>query len=257
VKLPDKVAVITGGASGLGEATVRAFAKAGCRVVIFDRDEDRGNNIAKELGSDQVLFCKVDVTDEAEISDALHSATDVFGTIHICINCAGLPDPGKILDREGNPQPMAHFERVVRVNLIGTFNVMSKCAAIMARNTPEEEEERGVIVNTSSGAAFEGQIGQCAYASSKNGVIGLNLPAARELAKHGIRVNAIAPGLFGTPMAMSLGEKVVASLIERIEGPKRLGLPEEFAHCCRFLVENAYMNGDTVRLDAATRLTAR
>jgi NAD(P)-dependent dehydrogenase (short-subunit alcohol dehydrogenase family) len=257
MELRDKVVVVTGGASGLGEATARDFGSAGARVAIFDLDRERGERIAAEIGPDHAMFCPVDVADGSGVSAALDLVSSRHEAVHVCVNCAGLPDPCKILDREGNAQPIEQFERVIRVNLIGTYNVMSKCAALMSRNVPDDGAERGVIINTSSGAAFEGQIGQSAYAASKNGVIGLNLPGARELARHGIRVNAIAPGLFATPMAISLGEKVVASLTERIEGPKRLGRPEEFAQCCRFLVENAYINGETIRLDAATRLTAR
>lgn len=257
MRLKDKLAVVTGGASGLGEAVVRDFAAHGAAVAIFDLDADRGARIVADLGSARVSFYRVDVTDESSVARALDEIVATHGAVHVCVNCAGVADPGKILDRDGNPNPLSRFERVVRINLVGTYNVMSQCASRMAVNSPEDGEERGVIVNTSSGAAYEGQIGQPAYASSKNGVIGLNLPTARELGRYGIRVNAIAPGLFLTPMAESLGEAVVASLTERIESPKRLGRPAEFAHCCRFLVENAYVNGETIRLDAATRLTAR
>lgn len=255
MQLQDKVAVVTGGASGLGEAVVRDFVNSGAKVAIFDRDTDRGTSIADELG-DAVTHHTVDVADETSVTRALKDTAGPAG-LHICVNCAGVANPGKILDRDGNARPLADYEAVIRINLVGTYNVMSKAAAWMARNDPADGEERGVIINTSSGAAFEGQIGQTAYASSKNGVIGLNLPAARELVRHGIRINAIAPGLFLTPMAQSLGEDVVAALARTIESPKRLGDPMEFAHCCRFIVENAYLNGETIRLDAATRLTAR
>lgn len=257
MELKDKVAVVTGGASGLGEAVVRDFAAAGAKVAILDLNLPRAQAIAAELGSDRVTTHAVDVADAASVGQALSEILASHGAVHICVNCAGVADPAKILDRDGNALPLAHFERVVRINMIGTYNVMSQCAALMAHNPPDDGAERGVIVNTSSGAAFEGQIGQSAYAASKNGVIGLNLPAARELGRYGIRVNAIAPGLFLTPMAEGLGEKVIAALTDRIESPKRLGRPEEFAHCCRFLVENAYVNGTTIRLDAATRLTAK
>jgi NAD(P)-dependent dehydrogenase (short-subunit alcohol dehydrogenase family) len=257
MQLNDRVAVVTGGGSGLGEAVARDFAAAGARVAILDVNAERGREVASAIGEGSATAHETDVTDEASVAAVLGEVVAAHGGVHVCVNCAGVADPGKILDREGNARPLDHFERVVRINLIGTYNVMSQCAALMARNEPEDGEERGVIVNTSSGAAYEGQIGQPAYASSKNGVIGLNLPGARELGRHGIRVNAIAPGLFLTPMAESLGEKVVAALTERIESPKRLGRPSEFAHCARFLVENAYVNGTTIRLDAATRLTAK
>ena len=173
------------------------------------------------------------------------------------INAAALPNPCKVLGKDGKATPLARFAQVTAVNLNGVFNVMSKCAEQMAKNEPEAGEERGVVINISSGAAYEGQIGQCAYASSKAALIGLNMPAARELGTIGVRVNAIAPGLFLTPMVSSLGEKIVSSLVERIEAPKRLGDMAEFAHCCAFIIENAYLNAETIRLDAASRLTAR
>lgn len=257
MQLKDKVVVVTGGASGLGEAVVRDFVGAGARIAIFDLDATRAEKIVQELGGKSVMFCEVDITDESSVGAALDKVVSNFETVHVCVNCAGVADPGKILDRDGNPKPLANYERVIRINLIGTFNVLSQCAALMAKNDLEGNDERGVIVNTSSGAAYEGQIGQAAYASSKNGVIGLNLPSARELGRYGIRVNAIAPGLFLTPMAESLGEKVISALTEMIESPRRFGRPKEFAHCCRFLVENAYINGETIRLDAATRLSAK
>jgi NAD(P)-dependent dehydrogenase (short-subunit alcohol dehydrogenase family) len=180
-----------------------------------------------------------------------------FGTVHVCINCAGVAAPSKIIDREGNATSLDAYRRTIDINLVGTFNMLSKCAAQMAKNDLENGEERGVLINVASGAAYEGQVGQAAYASSKNGVIGLNLPAARELGRYGVRVNAIAPGLFGTPMVMSFDQKVIDSLIESCEAPKRVGRMEEFAHACVFLIENAYINGETLRLDAATRLKAR
>jgi 3-hydroxyacyl-CoA dehydrogenase/3-hydroxy-2-methylbutyryl-CoA dehydrogenase len=173
------------------------------------------------------------------------------------INCAGVPAPCKVLDREGKATALKKFAFVVNVNLIGLFNVMSKCAEKMAMNDPDAGDERGAIVNISSGAAFEGQIGQNAYSASKSGVLGLNMPAARELGPLGIRVNAICPGLFGTPMLAALDQKVQDTLVSMIESPKRMGDMKEFAHCCAFLVENGYMNGRTIRLDAATVMQAK
>lgn len=257
MKLDNKTAVITGGASGLGEATMRHFLASGANCAIFDLDEDRAAALLDELGGDRLMVCQVDVTDEDSVNTALDSVAERFGGVHVCVNCAGLANPGKVLTREATATPLRDFEKVIRVNLVGTFNVMSKCAALMTRNTPEDDEERGVIINTASGAAYEGQIGQSAYASSKSGILGLNLPGARELVRYGIRVNAIAPGLFATPMALSLGDEVVEAITRTIESPKRLGRPGEFAHCCAFIVENAYLNGETIRLDAATRLAAR
>jgi NAD(P)-dependent dehydrogenase (short-subunit alcohol dehydrogenase family) len=182
---------------------------------------------------------------------------DKFGAIHADINAAGIPLPSKILDREGKASNLAKYAQVNNVNLNGVYNVMAKCAEQMAKNEPDAKGERGVVINISSGAAFEGQIGQSAYSASKAGVNGLNVPAARELGPRGIRVNSIAPGLFATPMALELGEKVVDSLVEMIEAPKRMGELDEFAHGCAFIIENSYMNGRTLRLDACTILQAK
>ena len=176
---------------------------------------------------------------------------------HVCINCAALLGPCKVLGKDAKATPLAKFAQTTAVNINGVFNVMSKCAEQMAKNAPEAGEERGVVINISSGAAFEGQIGQCAYAASKAALIGLNMPAARELGAIGVRVNAIAPGLFLTPMAASLDERIKAALMEQVEAPKRLGEMREFAHCCAFIIENAYLNAETIRLDAASRLRAK
>lgn len=257
MQVEGKVVVITGGASGLGEATARYFVEHGAKVSLFDMNAEAGEALCAELGEEKAMFCAVDVTDADQVQSAVDSTVEKFGTIHIDINAAGIPAPTKILDREGNACDLAKYSKVVSVNLIGVFNVMSKCAAVMAKNEPENGEERGVVINVSSGAAYEGQIGQAGYSSSKAGVIGLNIPAARELGPMGIRVNAIAPGLFGTPLVMGLGEKVVESLVDSIEAPKRMGDMREFAHTCKYMVENAYLNGETIRLDAATRLKAR
>ena len=257
MQFAGKVAVITGGASGLGAAAARYFVEHGAKVSLFDLNEEAGSALVGELGADNAVFHAVDVTDEGLVTRAVDATAAHFGAIHVNVNAAGIPAPTKILDREGNAANLAKFAKVVNVNLIGLFNVMSKCVAVMARNEPENGEERGVVVNVSSGAAYEGQIGQSGYSASKAGVIGLNIPAARELGALGIRVNAIAPGLFGTPLVMGLGEKVVSSLVETIEAPRRMGDMREFAHTCRYIVENAYLNGETIRLDAATRLKAK
>lgn len=247
MRIDGKTVIVTGGASGLGAATATYLAERGARVVIFDRD----------AAPDDLLAFRVDVTDGDSVAAAMDAVLDSHGALHVVINCAGIVSPMKIIGRDKKAGDLGTFRNAVDINLIGTFNVMSKAAERMLANPPEEGEERGVIVNVSSAAAYEGQIGQGAYASSKAGVIGLNLPAARELGPKGIRVNAIAPGLFGTPMVMSLGREVVARLEDSVEAPKRVGRTEEFAHCCAFLIENSYMNGATVRLDAATRLRAR
>lgn len=249
--------VITGGASGLGEATLRYLHAKGANVVAFDLNEAAGNALVQSVGEAKSFFQKVDVTCDEGVRDAVAAVVEKFGTIHAVINCAGIPNPCKILDRDGNATELERFSTTINVNLVGSFNVMSKCAEVMAKNTPDAKGERGVIINVSSCAAYDGQVGQSAYSSSKAAINGLNLPAARELGTFNIRVNAIAPGLFGTPMVQSLGEKVVASLINQAEAPKRLGELDEFAHCCAFIIENSYLNGETIRLDAVTRLQAR
>jgi NAD(P)-dependent dehydrogenase (short-subunit alcohol dehydrogenase family) len=256
MQIEGKTIIITGGASGLGAETMRYLHGRGANVVACDMNQEAGDALVAELG-ERAMFAKLDVTSDEGAAVAIAAAVKRFGTVHVCINCAGVAAPGKILDREGNASSLEAYRRTVDINLVGTFNMLSKCAAVMAGNDPEDGEERGVVINVSSGAAFEGQIGQAAYASSKNGVIGLNLPAARELGRVGVRVNAIAPGLFGTPMVMSFDQKVIDSLVESCEAPKRVGRMDEFAHACAFLIENAYVNGETLRLDAATRLKAR
>jgi len=258
MKIQDKVVVISGGASGLGAATARYFVEEkGAKVAVFDLNKSAGHALIAELGRDVSLFAEVDVTCDESVRRGVASIVEQFGQIDVCISCAGIPSPCKVLDRDGKAVPLDRFSDVVKVNLVGTFNLMSICAEQMAKNEPANEEENGVVVNISSGAAYEGQIGQCAYGASKSGVLGLNMPAARELGRHGIRVNAIAPGLFHTPMVDSLGQDVIDGLVANIEAPKRMGTMQEFAHTCAFLVENSYINAETVRLDAATRMRAR
>jgi 3-hydroxyacyl-CoA dehydrogenase/3-hydroxy-2-methylbutyryl-CoA dehydrogenase len=257
MELQNKVVVITGGASGLGRATAEYFVGKGANVSIFDLSEEAGNAAVAELGADKALFTVTDVTSEDSVAAGINATVEKFGAIHVNVNCAGVPAPCKVLDRDGKATALKKFAFVVNVNLVGLFNVMSKCAQMMAQNEPDVGNERGVIVNVSSGAAYEGQIGQNAYAASKSGVLGLNMPAARELGPLGIRVNAICPGLFGTPMVATLDQKVQDALVGMIEAPKRMGDMKEFAHCCAFLVENGYMNGRTIRLDAATVMQAR
>ncbi|MDM4764773.1 SDR family NAD(P)-dependent oxidoreductase [Pelomonas sp. SE-A7] len=254
----NKVVIISGGASGLGQATARYFAEElGARVALFDLNEEAGAQTVAAIGAERAFFVKTDVADEASVQAAVDAVMARYGAVHVNINCAALLGPCKVLGKDGKATPLARFAQTMAVNLNGIFNLMSKCAERMALNEPEAGEERGVVINISSGAAYEGQIGQVAYAASKAGVIGINLPAARELGALGIRVNAIAPGLFLTPMASQMDEKVMAALMTQVEAPKRLGDMREFAHCCAFIVENAYLNGETVRLDAASRLRAR
>lgn len=257
MRIQDKVIVITGGASGLGFATARfMIEEKGAKVAIFDVNEEAGQKAAAELG-ERALFVRTDVTSDESVRQSVAAVAARFGAVHACISCAAILGPSKVLDKELKATPLARFAQMAMVNLVGVFNVMSQCAEQMAKNEPEAGEERGVVINISSGAAYEGQVGQCAYASTKAGVIGLNMPAARELGAVGIRVNAIAPGLFLTPMAAQLDPKVLDALKSQVEAPRRLGDPREFAHTCAYIIENPYLNGETIRLDAASRLRAR
>ena len=237
MKIQDVVAVITGGASGLGAATARAFVDAGARVTIFDRDP-KGASFAADIGAG---FAVVDVTDEASVSAGLDHA----GPINVAVNCAGIATTEKTLGREG-PHQQESFQRTVDINLSGTFNVARLAAARMAQG--------GVIINTASVAAFDGQKGQAAYAASKAGIAGLSLPMARDLARNGIRVMAIAPGIFRTPMLEGLGQEVMDGLAVDVVYPARLGEPSEFAALAKFIVECDYLNGTTIRLDGALRM---
>lgn len=251
----DMVAVVTGGASGLGEATVRVLAEGGARVSILDLNQEGGEKLAAEIGK-KAAFCKTDVTDEASVQAAIDKTMDTFGAIHATVNCAGIGTPAKILGKEG-PVPLDVFYRVIQVNLLGTVNVIRLAAEQMVKNKPNEEGERGVVINTSSAASFEGQIGQASYSASKAGINGMTLPIAREFAQHGIRVMTIAPGLFLTPLLMGLPEKVLDSLGQMVPFPNRLGKPAEFAILARHIIENPMLNGEVIRLDGAIRMQPR
>jgi len=246
-------AVVTGGGSGLGEATTRALAEGGARVTILDLARSRGAEIATELG-ERVAFSETDVRSEEQVTAALDAATEAFGPINAAINCAGIGSAGRTVGREGVPFDLKIFQLTIEINLIGTFNVIRLAASRMTENEPNENGERGVIVNTASVAAFEGQIGQCAYSASKGGVVGMTLPIARDLARHGIRVMTIAPGLFETPMLMGLPEPARKILGESIPFPPRLGRPTEFASLACQIVENPMLNGEVIRLDGAIRM---
>lgn len=256
MKLSNKIAaVVTGGASGLGEATARTLAAQGVRVAVFDMNVERGKEVAKDIGGH---FCRVDVSDVESVSVALAQARQIHGQERICVNCAGVAPAAKTVDRDGNYHQPDAFAKTIAVNLIGTFNVSSQSAAGMVSADPVTEDgERGVIINTASVAAFEGQIGQAAYAASKGGVAALTLPMARDLSCDGIRVMAIAPGLFMTPMLAGLPEDVQASLGAQVPFPSRLGDPSEYAALVRHIVENAMMNGEVIRLDGAIRMGPR
>lgn len=258
MELTNKVAIVTGGASGLGYAACAALIEKGAKVCIFDFNEKLAESAVVKLGGDSATFAKVNVTDEASVQSGLEHCLKTFGELHIVLNCAGIGPPEKVINREGEPLPLDNFKKIVDVNLFGTFNVLSKAAAVMAKQAPiNDDNGRGVIINVASVAAFDGQIGQPAYAASKAGIVGMALPIAREFARYGIRVNTIAPGLFKTPLAESLGEKVVEALGNSVEYPKRLGDPVEFGKLVVQMAENDYLNGEVIRLDGAIRMQAR
>lgn len=255
MNIANSVALVTGGASGLGEATVRAFVEAGGRAVILDRPGSPGEAVAASLGKSGA-FVPADVTDEGAVAAAVLATRERFGALHVVVNCAGVGVAARTLSKEG-PMPLSLFTKVVLVNLVGTFNVLRLAAAEMARNEPNEEGERGVVINTASAAAFDGQIGQAAYSASKAGVAGMTLPIARDLASLGIRVVTIAPGTFDTPMLALLPDEARQALAAQIPFPRRLGRPREFALLARQIVENPYLNGETIRLDGALRMPPR
>lgn len=255
MEVAGKVFLVSGGASGLGEATARKLVAEGARVVIADINQDRGASIADELGAD-VRFSPTDVTQEDSVRAAIQTAQDAFGGLGGAVSCAGVGDPAKVLGKEG-PHPLALFQKVIHINLIGTFNVLRLAAEALTANDTDDEGERGAIVNTASVAAFEGQIGQVAYAASKGGVVGLTLPCARELARYGIRVVTIAPGLFDTPLLAGLPEKARISLGEQVPFPSRLGRSEEYADLVFHILENRMINGEVIRLDGALRMAPR
>jgi 3-hydroxyacyl-CoA dehydrogenase/3-hydroxy-2-methylbutyryl-CoA dehydrogenase len=255
MNIRGSVAVVTGGASGLGEACVRNLANHGAKVSILDFAEDRGQKVASELG-DAVIFCMADITDEGNVQAAINKTVEAFGAIHVAVNCAGVGFPAKVLGKEG-PLRMDQFNRVVQINLMGTMNVIRLAAEKMVANAPNEDGEKGVVINTASVAAFDGQVGQAAYSASKAGVVGMTLPIAREFSDYGIRVMTIAPGIFNTPMLNDLSEKVKEALNKMIPFPKRLGKPDEFSGLVQHIIENPMLNGEVIRLDGALRMAAR
>ncbi|MCF0074557.1 3-hydroxyacyl-CoA dehydrogenase [Dyadobacter sp. CY261] len=257
--LQTSTALITGGASGLGEATARLFASQGAKVVVLDLNEAAGQALENEF-SDELKFIKTDVTSESEVQNAIDIALQTFGSIQILINCAGIAPARKIIGKADGiygPHSFELFEKTIRINLIGTFNVMRLAAFAMEKNEPNEEGERGVIINTASVAAYDGQMGQVAYAASKGGIVSMTLPVARDLAKSGIRVMAIAPGLFETPLLMGLPEDARISLGQQIPFPSRLGKPSEYALLAKSIIENPMLNGEVIRLDGAIRMAPK
>jgi NAD(P)-dependent dehydrogenase (short-subunit alcohol dehydrogenase family) len=255
MELQGHTFLVTGGGSGLGAATARMFIAGGANVLIADVNRPVGEATAAELGA-QARFVPTDVTDEASVQAAVRAAAEGFGGLHGVVNCAGIAIAERTLGKSG-PHPLESFTRIVMVNLIGTFNVIRLAAAAMAENQPSAGGERGVIVNTASVAAFDGQIGQAAYSASKGGVVGMTLPIARDLSRLGIRVMTIAPGIFETPMLAGLPEAARQSLGQQVPFPSRLGRPDEYAALVRQIVENEMLNGEVIRLDGAIRMAPR
>ncbi len=252
MKVKDCIAIVTGGASGLGEATVRRLSGNGARVAIFDIQADKGKALAKEIGNN-VLFVNVDVTSEDSVSSGIEKTISTFGNINIDINCAGIGVAEKIHGRKG-PVPLNHFNKVIQINLLGMVNVIRLSVEQMIKNKPGDDGERGIIVNTASVAAFDGQIGQAAYSASKGGIVSMTLPIARECSEYGIRVMAIAPGIFDTPMLALLPQKVRDALGAMVPFPRRLGKPSEYAMLVQHIIENEMLNGEVIRLDGAIRM---
>ena len=249
------VAMVTGGASGLGEACVRALVENGARVSILDVTREKGNSLSSEMG-DAAIFVHTDITEEAAVQGAVDATLSAFGAVHVAVNCAGIAPACKVLGKEG-PMPLDHFNRVIRINVTGTMNIIRLAAEKMLENPAGPDGERGVVINTASVSAFEGQIGQAAYSASKAAVAGMTLPIAREFAEYGIRVMTIAPGLFNTPMMAGFPLKVRESLNRMVPFPRRMGEPPEFAALVRHIIENPVLNGEVIRLDGALRMAAR
>jgi NAD(P)-dependent dehydrogenase (short-subunit alcohol dehydrogenase family) len=250
-----KTILITGGASGLGAACAQRLIRAGAHVAIVDLNRELGTSYAQELG-EQAFFAPANVSDEADVQNALKATIEHFGGLHGVVNCAGIGTPNKVLGKNG-PSSLEAFTRVININLIGTFNVTRLATAILSENQPDTNGERGVIINTASVAAFDGQIGQAAYSASKGGIVGMTLPIARELARYGIRVMTIAPGLFDTPLMAGLPEAARESLGQQVPFPPRLGKPDEYAALAFHIFENVMLNGETIRLDGSIRMAPK
>ncbi|MFP6808986.1 MAG: SDR family NAD(P)-dependent oxidoreductase [Pseudomonadales bacterium] len=254
--LQDKVAFITGGASGLGRATAENFIAAGTKVMVFDLNEENAEKAALELG-ENAAYASGDVADETAVASAIQKTLDTFGSLHININCAGIGAAARTIGKDG-PMPLKTFEFIIRVNLIGTFNCLRLCADAMQKNDPVTDDgERGVIVNVASVAAFDGQVGQAAYSASKGGVASMTLPIARDLSRSGVRIATIAPGIFETPMMEFAPPQVREPLIEMTQFPKRLGNPAEFAQTAAYIVNCSYLNGEVIRLDSGIRMSPK
>lgn len=253
MEIAGTAAIVTGGASGLGAATARRLTASGVKVVLVDLQDDLGDAVAEQVGG---AYVHADVTDADQVLAAVVAATEM-GPLRILVNCAGIAPPARTLNRDGEPHELRHFERVIGINLVGSFNCIRLAAAAMAKTEPLDHNERGCIVNTASVAAFEGQIGQAAYAASKGGIVGMTLPVARDLSTIGVRVNTIAPGIMDTPMLAGLPEAAKESLGQQVLYPKRLGTTGEFAELAHFLIVHSYMNGETVRMDGGIRMAPK
>ncbi|HNZ65158.1 MAG TPA: 3-hydroxyacyl-CoA dehydrogenase [Smithella sp.] len=248
----DVVALVTGGASGLGEASVRELTQKGAKVVIIDVDTEKGEKLAANSDAN-AIFVKTDITSEADVRQAIQKAIERFGKINVVVNCAGIVNPGKLVGRKG-PLPLEAFNKVLQINLVGTLNVIRLAVEQMMKNTPGEEGEKGVIISSASIAAFEGQVGQVAYSASKAGIVGMTLPIAREIADYGIRIVTVAPGIFDTPMMAGLPPAVKDEMAKTVPFPRRLGKPQEFARTILHIIENIMLNGCCIRLDGALRM---
>jgi len=253
MRINEIKAVITGGVSGLGLAVAKRFVASGGKVAVLDVNADKATAALEALGETSAQYFELDVTSEADVARVIERARDGLGGLNVAVNCAGILGAGRVLGRDG-PMPLETFSKAVQVNLIGSFNVAKAAASLMQHNDPDDGKERGVIINTASIAAFEGQIGQAAYSASKSGIVGMTLPMAREFARIGVRVMTIAPGIFHTPMMDVMPEHLQQALGESVPFPKRLGQPAEFADLVQHIVQNAYFNGTTLRLDGAVRL---
>jgi len=253
MKVEGVSALVTGGASGLGAATARRLASKGAAVLIADVQDDRGEEVAGEV---QGAFVHTDVTNAAHVAAAVDAAAEM-APLRVVVNCAGIGPPARTLNRDGSPVDLEFFEKIIGINLVGTFNVIRLAASAMAATEPLDHGQRGVIVNTASVAAYDGQVGQAAYSASKGGIVGMTLPIARDLAVVGIRVNTIAPGIMDTPLLAGLPEAARESLATQVLFPQRLGDPEEFGHLAYHLVENDYMNGETIRMDGGIRMAPK
>ena len=254
-RISNIVAMVTGGASGLGRATVEHFIRNGARVALLDLPSSKGKEVAAGLGENKCLFCPTDITDTDDIIDAVEATRDTFGSLQVLVNCAGIGVARKVYnEQKKQSHSLEEFQKVMRVNVVGTFDVIRNAISLMLENTPGDDMQRGVIINTASVAAFDGQMGQAAYSASKGAIVGMTLPLARDCGRMGIRTVTIAPGVFMTPLLESLPEKVIKLLEKDVPFPPRLGKPEEFASLAQSIVENPMLNGETIRLDGALRM---